>query len=136
MTRSYGAAVRASSATSTGRGGGELPMCGHYGGRTVPGRVTVYDELNHRLEDAASHATLDVPVARRLQTAGEVRDALVGESYGYVDDIAVLDGPALVGIVPIERLLAAAADARIEDVMEEDPPVVAPGADQEHVLGG
>ena len=45
----------------------------------------------------------------------------------------MLDGPALVGIVPIERLLAADADARIEQVMDKDPPVVAPGADREHV---
>ena len=92
-----------------------------------------YDELNVRLEVAAEHATLRVPVAGPLQSAGDVRDALVGATYDCVDDIAVLDGPALVGIVPIERLLAADAAARIEEVMETDPPVVAPGADQEHV---
>ena len=86
-----------------------------------------------RLEVATEHSTLRVPVAGPLQSAGEVRDALVGEAYDCVDDIVVLDGPALVGIVPIERLLAADADARIEQVMDKDPPVVAPGADREHV---
>jgi magnesium transporter len=82
---------------------------------------------------AAEHATLRVPVAGRESSVGEVRDALVGDTYDCVDDVAVLDGSALVGIVPIERLLAAAAGERIEDVMETDPPVVAPGADQEQV---
>ena len=91
------------------------------------------DELNARLEVAAEHATLRVPVAGRLERVGDVRDALVGETYDSVDDIAVLDGQTLVGIVPIERLLAATATARIADVMEDDPPAVAPGADQEHV---
>jgi magnesium transporter len=91
------------------------------------------DSLEVRLEVAAEHATQRVPVAGRLERVGDVRDALVGETYDCVDDVAVLDGHALVGLVPIERLLAAPADAPIEDVMETDPPVVAPGADQEQV---
>jgi magnesium transporter len=91
------------------------------------------DSLEVRLEIAAEHATVRVPVAGRLERVGDVRDALVGEIYDCVDDVAVLDADALVGIVPIERLLAAPADARIADVMETDPPVVAPGADQEQV---
>jgi magnesium transporter len=95
--------------------------------------VTAPSDLDERLEVAAEHATLRVPVAAPLQSAGDVRDALVGKTYDCVDDIAVLDGPRLVGIVPIERLLAADADALIEDVMVRNPPVVAPGADQEHV---
>ena len=51
--------------------------------------------------------TLRVPVADPLQCVGDVRDALVGERYDCVGDVAVLDGRAIVGIVPIERLLAA-----------------------------
>lgn len=94
---------------------------------------TTRSELDERLEVAAEHATLRVPLACPLESAGDVRDALVGETYDCVGDIAVLDGPVLVGIVPIERLLAAHADALIGDVMEHDPPVVPPDADQEHV---
>ena len=37
----------------------------------------------------------------------------------------------LVGLVSIERLLAADASARVEDIMDPDPPRVAPDADQE-----
>jgi magnesium transporter len=92
-----------------------------------------YGELNDRLEVAAEHATLRVPVAGPLETAGDVRDGLVGATYDCADDVAVLDGQILVGILPLERLLAADADARIDDVMEKNPPVVTPGADPEHV---
>ena len=80
---------------------------------------------------AAEHATARVPIARPAESVGEVRAGLAGQAYDCADDIAVLDGPALAGMVPIERLLAAQADMRIADVMDSDPPVVGPGVDQE-----
>ena len=95
--------------------------------------ATDVDGLNGQLDVAAEHATLRVPVADPLRLVGVVRRALVGGRYDCVDDVAALDAHRLVGLVPIERLLAAPADARIEDVMEKDPPVVAPGADREQV---
>jgi magnesium transporter len=82
-------------------------------------------------ETSAEHATARVPIARPAQSVGEVRTGLAGQVYESADDIAVLDGPALVGVVPIERLLGAPAEVRIQDVMDSDPPVVAPGEDQE-----
>jgi magnesium transporter len=85
------------------------------------------------LGTAADHAASRVPVATRGQTAGEVRAAITGADYECAEDIAVLEGTTLVGVVPIEQLLKASADARIEDVMDRDPPVVAPGVDQEVV---
>jgi len=83
------------------------------------------------LGTAAAHATARVPVARPAQAVAEVRAALAGQAYDCADDVAVLDGPVLVGVLPIERLLGAPADARVADVMDADPPVVAPGTDQE-----
>jgi magnesium transporter len=83
------------------------------------------------LETAAQHATARVPIAAPDRSVGDTRALLAGESYDCAEDVAVLDGPTLVGVVPIERLLAAQPDARIADVMDRDPPVVAPGADQE-----
>lgn len=83
------------------------------------------------LGTAAAHASARVPIARPAQSAGEVRAALAGQGYDCADDLAVLEGTALVGVVPIERLLAAPAGARIADVMDADPPVVAPGVDQQ-----
>ena len=47
--------------------------------------------------------------------------------------MAVVERDALVGIVPIERLLSAPEDARVSEVMDADPPVVTPTVDQESV---
>jgi magnesium transporter len=94
--------------------------------------VPAEDRIAHELlETAAAHATARVPVARPAQAVGEVRTGLAGQVYECADDIAVLDGAALVGVVPIERLLGTPAEVRIQDVMDSDPPVVAPGEDQE-----
>ena len=56
---------------------------------------------------SAEHATARVPIARPAQSVGEARAALAGQAYECADDLAVLDGTALVGVVPIERLLGA-----------------------------
>lgn len=85
---------------------------------------------------AAEYATDSVPVARRDQRAGEVREQLAGRAFRSAEDVVVLESGKLVGLVPIERLLAADASARIEDVMDRDPPTVAPGADQERAVRG
>lgn len=74
-----------------------------------------------------------VPVARPEQPVGEVRERLLGETFECADDVAVVAEGVLVGIVPIERLLAAAEDEPIARVMDADPPVVSPGAYQETV---
>lgn len=80
---------------------------------------------------AAQHATTDVPIAGPKQSAGEVLRKIIGRRFECADDIAVLDGKALVGIVPIERLLAADGSQPIEVVMDADPPTLDPGAPQE-----
>jgi magnesium transporter len=85
------------------------------------------------LRIAGGHATARVPVARPDETAGEVRDALPGAAYDCADDVAVLDGSRLVGIVPIEVLMAAAPGAALARLMDTDPPVVTPTVDQESV---
>ena len=85
------------------------------------------------LRIAGEQATARVPVARPDETAGEVRDAFSETSYDCADDVAVLDGSRLVGIVPIEVLMAAAPDEPVADLMDTDPPVVTPTVDQETV---
>ncbi|MDP9227881.1 MAG: magnesium transporter [Actinomycetota bacterium] len=80
---------------------------------------------------AAEHATAQVPTASPGQSVGDVRDAMVGASFESAVDVAVLAGNRLVGVVPIEALLAAQPEVGIEAVMDSDPPAVAPGADQE-----
>jgi len=83
------------------------------------------------LDAAAHHATERVPVATEEQTVAEVRGGLVGARFDYVEDVAVLDGAAFVGLVRLERLLAADPEARVSELMDSDPPRVAPDTDQE-----
>jgi magnesium transporter len=80
---------------------------------------------------AVDHATAEVPTASPGQSVGEVRDAIVGTSYESAVDVAVLADNRLVGLVSIEALLAADHGTAIEALMDPDPPVVAPGEDQE-----
>jgi magnesium transporter len=83
---------------------------------------------------AKARATLRVPFAAPAQTAGEVRAGLTGQVFECADDIAVVEDGRLVGIVPIEKLLAASADSRMATVMDADPPTVEPGTDVEQVV--
>jgi magnesium transporter len=83
--------------------------------------------------EASAQATARVPTARPGQLVGDVRAALVGSRFDCADDVAVVASDRLVGMVPIERLLAAAESAHVDDIMDGDPPVVSPGADQERV---
>src|SRR5918994_4577139 len=81
--------------------------------------------------EARQHATSRVPLAQPDELAADVRSATVGAAYACADDVAVLADGVLVGIVPIERLLAAGKRDRIAQLMDADPPVVAPGTDPE-----
>ena len=59
-----------------------------------------------------------MPISPPTATAAEVRDLLVARAYVSVDDVAVCEGPVggpyrLLGLVPVERVLSAPADARI-----------------------
>jgi magnesium transporter len=85
------------------------------------------------LRDARTYATDRVPIARPDEAAGAVRTRLIGPRFDCADDLAVVEDAALMGIVPIERLLSAPRDRRVGEVMDADPPVVTPTADRESV---
>jgi magnesium transporter len=85
------------------------------------------------LGTALSHVTRRIPIATPGDTAGEVRHRLPGQSFDSAADVAVVEGERLVGLVAIERLLAAADEVSVGDIMDDDPPVVAPHVDQEVV---
>jgi magnesium transporter len=82
------------------------------------------------LRVAVEHATERVPVARRDELAGELRDRLIGRDFDSVEDVVVLHGETVIGLIPVERLLAADASAQVAQVMDTDPLTVAPGTDQ------
>jgi magnesium transporter len=72
-----------------------------------------------------------VPVCRSDDRAADVRVALHGQNLDSVADVAVCDGERLLGLIPAERLLAADDTDLAAELMDPDPPVVAPGLDQE-----
>ena len=82
---------------------------------------------------AREHATTSVPRARPEQTAGEIRTQLAGRSFDHAGDVAVLERDTLVGLLSLERLLAAAPEVRVADLMDTSPPVVHEGTGQEAV---
>jgi magnesium transporter len=83
-------------------------------------------------ETAAEHHTRSVPIAAADDRAEDVRASLVGRRFDSVAEIVVCDGDGhLKGLVNIEDLLAADAMARVADIMDPAPPVVAGRVDQE-----
>jgi len=84
------------------------------------------------LGTALHHATTEVPVASPHDAVTTVLDSMRGRRFSSAAVAAVLDGDRLVGLVTIERLLAADPTATMADVMDPDPPTVAPHTDQEH----
>lgn len=83
------------------------------------------------LGTAAQHASADVPTARPEDSAGEVRAGLAGRSFASAGSVVVLEGERFAGLVSLERLLEAPAEARLEELMDPTAPVVAPGTHQE-----
>ena len=94
-------------------------------------REPLEGETHLTFETAAEHATARVPIAGPVQRVGEVRALMVGQRYDSASHIAVCEGDKFLGIVTIEDLLSAPADARVESLMDPGAPIVAPGLDQE-----
>jgi hypothetical protein len=88
-----------------------------------------YTAVDHHT--AAAHVCREVPVVSPDATAADVRTALSARPYDSVVDIAVCRASRLVGLVPVELVLAAPGEVRIESLMDPDPPAAAPGTDQE-----
>jgi magnesium transporter len=103
---------------------------------TAVGRSTERSAPDGLLGVAAEYATESVPVARRDQRVAEVRGQLTGREFRCAEDVVVLESGRLDGLVSIERLLAADPDASIEDIMDPEPPKVAPDTDQERAARG
>ena len=79
---------------------------------------------------AGDEAVRAVPRVAGQERAGPVRRAILGRSYASAAEIAVVEGERLVGVVPIERLLAATETTPMEDLAHL-PAVVAPEAELE-----
>lgn len=72
----------------------------------------------------AQHLTADVPRVSPHDRADLVVSRLLGHHFATVHVLAVLDGDHLAGLVSIESLLAAPAEAVMSELMDPDPPTV------------
>ena len=80
--------------------------------------------------DLAALVVSDVPRAAPTELAGDVRDALVHRAFSSAGDIVVLDGDRLLGVIPLETLLAADPDVPVGGLIEAEPAMVREGADR------
>ena len=80
---------------------------------------------------ASEHVCRLVPVTNPHTTARELRHSLGGVHFESATHIGVCEDGKLVGVLRVEELFGALGDERIGDIMDADPPVVAPGIDQE-----
>jgi magnesium transporter len=85
------------------------------------------------LRTVEQHATKRVPLAAPADSAGEIRERVLGGSFDLVDEIAVLDRGRLVGLLAMRRLLESPAAAVVADLMDASPAVLTPGASREAV---
>ena len=93
---------------------------------------TINEALDRRLDSAAAHAGRNIPIAAPGDTVDSVLQRMRGVRFDCAAVVAVCSGPQLVGLITIERLLAAPGEVPVATVMDAQPPVVAPGLDQEH----
>src|SRR3712207_3816013 len=82
-------------------------------------------------EVAAEHAFTRVPVASPSASADQVRGSLSEGTYDSLSHVAILEGAKLVGVLTIEALFAAPGEDTAARIMDPNPPVSAPGTDQE-----
>src|SRR5919109_2805472 len=80
---------------------------------------------------ASEHVCRLVPVVLSQTTAGELRQSMVGVHFESATHIGVCDDGKLVGVLRVEELFGALPGETIGQIMDADPPVVAPGTDQE-----
>jgi magnesium transporter len=86
------------------------------------------------LETVAAHATRAVPVAEPDERVDDLMARIRGRRFASAAVATVCVGDRLVGLVTIERLLAAEPSAIVGDVMDPDLPIVAGHRTQEEVV--
>ncbi|TQV62656.1 MAG: magnesium transporter [Halothiobacillaceae bacterium] len=83
------------------------------------------------LDTAHAHLSTDVPVVHPLETAAVIREHLRDRHYESVTHLAVCERDHFLGLIRIKDLLPAPAEITARELMDADPPIVAPGMDQE-----
>jgi magnesium transporter len=82
-------------------------------------------------QTASEHVCTLVPITSPETRVLQLRQSLEGVHFESATHIGVCDSGKLVGVLRIEDLFGALPDKRIREIMDADPPSVAPGVDQE-----
>jgi magnesium transporter len=77
------------------------------------------------------YASEQIPVTPPAATAGDVLRRLRTEEFESVHEVAVCENNRLLGIVAIKALLRAEDETPLREIMDPEPPVVAPGFNRE-----
>lgn len=76
-----------------------------------------------------------VPTCTPSDLVSVVRERMVGRAFDCADEVVVCETTAapskLIGLIPMERLLAADGDRTAAEIMDADPPIVGPEMNQE-----
>jgi magnesium transporter len=91
------------------------------------------DSAEELLRTAERFTTNRVPVTSLTEPVSDLLGRLRGSSYDTAAVAAVCEGNMLVGLVTIERLLAAPSAAVVGDIADREPPTVSPDTHQELV---
>jgi magnesium transporter len=94
-------------------------------------RVVIKMPIQDTFETVLEHVTTRIPLVAPSDNVGQIRAEIIGELYDCATHLVVCDGGKFQGIVKIEALLAADVKAVTADLMDDNPPVVKSGTDQE-----
>lgn len=77
----------------------------------------------------------NVPTCAPSDLVSDVREWMVGRDFECADEVVVREtsggGSKLIGLIPLERLLAAEGARTAAEIMDDDPPIVGPEMNQE-----
>ena len=93
--------------------------------------VPVSDDSGLAFESVARLMTRNILIVDPDATIAETRNLMAERRFDTLSDIAVCEGPSLRGLVRLEDLMASPGHRPVSAVMDNDPPVAAPGVDQE-----
>ena len=82
-------------------------------------------------ETASEHVCRLVPVTSPETQIGELRRSLEQVHFESATHIGICDRDKFVGVLRVEDLFGAPPEAKVSEIMDADPPAVAPGVDQE-----
>jgi magnesium transporter len=82
-------------------------------------------------DTAVAHASTQVPVVSPTARASDIWPSLRGRRYESATHLVVCEGEQFRGLLRIEEVLVAPAEATVQTMMDAHPPVIAPGVDQE-----